>query len=323
MSSENKVPGRGDSLLGSEHFPLMPGFLELGGPVGEPGTPTRGPEAPTMRESFTLGGEEGLPIYGEVWMGAGGRNLPAVVLCHGFQGFKDWAFFPYVAESFVVAGFAVVTFSASRSGVGPGATGFDHPELVEGETVTSDLADLGTVLSALFDGSLPAGRVIDLTKVALLGHSRGGALALLMARRNPRIAALVTWSAPARFLRADAKAVERWRREGQLTVPSWSGQPLRVGTAFLDDLDRNKYDLCEAAAALPVPYLIVHGRADETVPPAEAEELYEASPSEGVEMLWLPEADHNLGATQPFAGPSAALEEAISASREFFTDTMF
>lgn len=324
MTSDRNAPGRGEGSLQSEHFPMMPGILELGVREAEGAAETRNAGPAMMKDSFVLTSEEGLPIFGEVWLGSGGRNLPSIVLCHGFQGFKDWSFFPHLAESLVARGFAVVTFSMSRSGVSQHADRFDRLDLLEHGTLSSDLADLATVLGAVFEGTLPGSRMFDLSKVALLGHSRGGATALLMARRNPRIASLVTWGAPARLLRAEPKVVERWRREGHLTVPGmWSGQAIRVGTAFLDDLDRNKYELLEAISALPIPYLILHGKADDVVPPSEADELYEAAPIDGVEVIWIPGADHNFGAAHPFTGTNSALEEAISLSRDFLHDTLY
>jgi pimeloyl-ACP methyl ester carboxylesterase len=324
MSAGFPPPGRDEEETGSESFPWIGGRMDFGAHEAQQNPEPRSARPAMLKESFLLTSEEGLPIHGDVWIGSGGRNMPCVVLCHGFQGFKDWAFFPHLAEALVIGGFAVVSFSTSRCGVSPGSDRFDRLDLLEQATISTDLGDLHVVLGALFDGTLPGSRLLDLAKVSLLGHSRGGAIALLMARRNPRIASLATWSAPARLLRAEARVVERWRREGRLSIlSSWSGQAIHIGTAFLDDLDRHKYEPLEAVAGLPIPYLILHGRADDVVPPGEAEEIYEAGPTDGCEAIWIEGADHTFGAAHPFSGSNRGLDEAVGLSREFLNDTLY
>jgi dienelactone hydrolase len=50
---------------------------------------------------------------------AGGRETarPAVVVVHGFKGFKDWGLWPQLAERLARAGVSAVTFNLSGSGV--------------------------------------------------------------------------------------------------------------------------------------------------------------------------------------------------------------
>ena len=53
----------------------------------------------TMRKTrFQLNGSDGGPLRGEVRTGGRGEERPAVLICHGFKGFKDWGFFPKLAE---------------------------------------------------------------------------------------------------------------------------------------------------------------------------------------------------------------------------------
>src|SRR5262245_53032733 len=81
---------------------------------------------------------------------AGNRRLsgPAVVLCHGFKGFKDWGFFPPFADRLARAGYVVVSWNASGSGVDD--TGeFVWPERFGRNTFSAELGDLESVLEAL------------------------------------------------------------------------------------------------------------------------------------------------------------------------------
>jgi hypothetical protein len=56
----------------------------------------------TIRHTeFELYNEDGDPIRGDVWGGGEARGKAAVVICHGFKGFKNWGFFPYAAQQLV------------------------------------------------------------------------------------------------------------------------------------------------------------------------------------------------------------------------------
>ena len=45
--------------------------------------------------------------------------LCAIRQPHGFKGFKDWGFFPHLADRLARAGLVAVSFNFSGSGVGP------------------------------------------------------------------------------------------------------------------------------------------------------------------------------------------------------------
>jgi len=68
---------------------------------------------------FELVGADGGPLRGDVRTQEKGADRPAVVICHGFKGFKDWGFFPHLAARIARAGMTAVSFNFSGSGVGP------------------------------------------------------------------------------------------------------------------------------------------------------------------------------------------------------------
>ena len=74
---------------------------------------------------------------------AGGREAPrpAVVVLHGFKGFKDWGMFPPLAERLARAGFSAVSLNVSGSGV-DAAGSFAYPERFGHNTYSAELADL-------------------------------------------------------------------------------------------------------------------------------------------------------------------------------------
>src|SRR5438034_10700543 len=93
--------------------------------------------------SFTIDSSEGLPIRGDFDVPSEPRAL--VVVAHGFKGFKDWGFFPWVAEFLCKRGFVVCRFNMSRSGIGENREAFDRLDLFADDTYSIQIADLVTV----------------------------------------------------------------------------------------------------------------------------------------------------------------------------------
>ncbi|MGH7656725.1 MAG: alpha/beta hydrolase family protein, partial [Gemmatimonadales bacterium] len=116
---------------------------------------------------------------------------PAIIIVHGFKGFKDWGMFPPLASRAARAGFTSVSFNMSGSGVDD-AGDFTLGDRFVRNTYSRERADLTEVVDALLAGRLG---VPPPTSIGLIGHSRGGGLAILHTADDRRIAALVTWAA--------------------------------------------------------------------------------------------------------------------------------
>jgi dienelactone hydrolase len=232
---------------------------------------------------------------------AAGRDSPrpAIVIVHGFKGFKDWGMFPPLGDRLARAGFATVTFNLSGSGVND--TGeFDRPERFGRNTFSAELQDLGLVLDALVRGELG---VAAPTTIGLVGHSRGGGIAVLHAAGDPRVRALVTWAAISSVERWSAQEVAEWRQKGaKEIVNARTGQRLPLYTDVLDDVERNatSLDILGAAARLQIPWLIVHGTEDESVSHLESEALRAASPISTTRLLAIDGGGHTFGAGHPW-----------------------
>ena len=268
--------------------------------------------------SVRLTGHDGGPLRVDVRSGARpGDARPAIVICHGFKGFKDWGFFPRAAERLALAGFTAVSFNFSGSGVGEDGESFDELERWSRQTISGDLADLATVVDHVAELGSPW--------IGLLGHSRGGATALVHAARDDRIRALVTWAAVCRYLRWTEDDIELWRREGRIDIVNTrTGQVLPIGQALLDDMEANgsgTLDVLGAAARLRVPWLILHGTADESVSRDDARRLREASVAGGgrSELSLIEGTGHTFGVGHPWAGSSEAFERVLSRTVEFFS----
>jgi len=271
--------------------------------------------ATPARRSFSLTGADGGPLRGEIR--AAGAARPAIVICHGFKGFKDWGFFPVTADRLAQAGFAAVSFNFSGSGVGEPGDSFSEPERFRHATYSNGLRDLAGVLAALRGGGLG----IQPTAIGVLGHSMGGGIAALQTTADPGITALVTWSATARFGRLwRREQIPEWRRSGTLEIVNQrTGERLPLATDILDDLEGNagRLNVLAAAAAVRAPWLVVHGVADESVPASDARDLAARAPQS--RLLMVANAGHTFGIKHPWSGSTAQFDQVLEASVDWFS----
>lgn len=254
-------------------------------------------------KDWTLPGSDGQPILGNTHMPDGGPDaaVGVLIICHGFKGYKDYGFFPQLAESAAKAGLIAHRFNFSHSGMTNKIDTFEKPELFEQDTWRKQSADLRTVIGAVASGELP-GQGLPL---AVFGHSRGGVTTLLTAGEpevNEQLAAVVTAAAPSACSRLGDDEKDMLKRTGRLPSPSSrTGQTLYVGRIWQDEIDEDPtwHDPCRAIAAISKPVLLIHGTIDPTVPVTEAMELKAAAP--GVELLSIQDAGHTFNAPNPLA----------------------
>ena len=282
-------------------------------------------DAMAHSETFELTLDEGQSMSGLVNLPSQAGPRPTVVVCHGFKGFMEWGFFPYLAELLTDRGFAVVQFNFSGSGMRPGDDLVTDLSAFSAATHSKDLEELNALLDAL-DVEVAPGRV-DRENIGLFGHSRGGGTAILAAgqsKNRDRLRSLVTWSAVSTFDRLTVDQKASWRQLGAFdVVNARTGQKLTIDPLVLDDLEEHstRLEILAAAGRCQVPWLIVHGQMDETVPVREAHRLAEKG-SEVAHLTTIAGASHTFGATHPMNGPTPQLIEALNATQMWFRKTL-
>jgi pimeloyl-ACP methyl ester carboxylesterase len=231
-----------------------------------------------------------------------------IVMAHGALGFKDWAFFPHVSQVFAEAGFPVVRFNFSGSGMGPQIDGpFEDLEAFRQDTITKQVEDLRSIIQCLAQGKFEPD-LGPLDKVFLWGHSRGSAVCFLAAANSPQVQGIAAWSTIARVNRYLYEMKNTWRHQGFYEFPSSrTGQTLAYSTAFLDDVENwgKQGDVPTFLHHLKVPVLLVHGMEDTSVPPDESESLAAIYPK--AKLVLVAGGDHKFNSTHPFTQPSGAL----------------
>jgi uncharacterized protein len=259
------------------------------------------------------------PVRGDVRLPDGVEPRSAVIICHGFKGFRRFAFFPSLARAIASHGHAAVTFDFTHNGVGDDGVDFSALDRFAKNTHSGNLEEIEAIVDAVSSGDggmlpKPPG------KIALLGHSRGGAEALLAASIDARVNALVTWAAFSSIEdRWTPEQIATWESGGTVMITNArTHQQMPVGPAYWADVvdHRDRLDIVKAAGGLHIPWLIVHGDADETVSVEEARRLLDAS-GQRARLLLIEGGSHVFGGTHPYGGPTPALLRAARATLEW------
>ncbi len=278
---------------------------------------------PAVREiEISTGARE--PVRADLRASASGAGRALIVVCHGFLGYKRWGFFPHLSDRFAGAGFDVLTMSFSLNGVDEATGLIDRPGDFARNTVSAEIADLRGVLSFVRSGGLESDG-IGAETLGLFGHSRGGAVALLVAGEFREVRSIITWSTVGRLDRYTARRKAAWKKEGALVFNDpRAREPLRLDYSYYEDIDarREAFDIPRAAAALSVPHLMVHGGRDAAVTLREAGTL-PAEPGNGVSRLEIVHgAGHTFNVSHPMRRPTGALERAAGLSVDWFVRTL-
>jgi carboxylesterase len=234
-----------------------------------------------MKEYLT--GAEPLYIDGSVY---------GCLLLHGAGGGTAWDLKEFASRLHQETGMTVWLPSLSGFGTRP-----------------EDLSDV-TLEDWLNDARSGIERLLETCeRVAVVGHSAGGDLALIMASERRDIRGIATWAAPydvqTRLLyllpalsripllrrgipKTHASLAPEWLREKGWIGYDWI--PTSIGVVMADLLKRLKRSL----AGVECPSLIVQGTADGSITRNSAERIYRAIASERKQLHLIEGAHHPM-----------------------------
>ncbi|MFN6944099.1 MAG: alpha/beta hydrolase family protein [Cytophagaceae bacterium] len=223
-----------------------------------------------------------------------------IIFCHGFKGFKDWGYFELMAEYFASEGFIFIKFNYSHNGTTPEQPEqFVDLEAFSENTFSKESVDLEKVIEFAGSSNLIAKPIKN---IFLLGHSRGGYLAILKAFQNSQIKGLATLAAVSNFeSRYTNEQIAYWKEHGTIYIEnSRTGQMMPLKFDIFKDFDENKEKLSVPLIAPKInkPWLIIHGEKDESVPVSHAHDLKKWN--QKAQLLILPDANHVFGGSHPY-----------------------
>lgn len=229
---------------------------------------------PTERVTFP--GHDGRALDGRLER-PDGEAVAYALFAHCFTCGKDSLAASRVARALAAEGIATLRFDF---------TGLDEDGgWPEPQGLTGDVEDLKRAAAFLAEHA----RAPEL----LIGHSLGGAAVLAAAPALPSVVGAVTLNAPmeaAHVVRQFAGAVARIEAEGEASV-TLGGRPVVLTRAFLHDVQA--HEQAQRLRQLRCALLVMHAPDDETVPLAEAGEIFAAA-RHPKSFVALEGADHLL-----------------------------
>lgn len=186
-----------------------------------------------------------------------GDKFPLLIICHGFGQAKDGKVtggkFAHLAMALAQKGIAVFRFDFSGHGESEGS--------FENLSIQQEVDDLRCVYNFLMKDQR-----LDMSKVALLGHSLGALIAVIFQAQNSLVQCLILVS-PAIQQRElivspewhTKKEIEDWGRDGYLDTNHG-----RIGIQYLNEaLSKDWSEFCRE---VNIPVLMLWGGRDKYIP---------------------------------------------------------
>ena len=221
-----------------------------------------------------------------------------VILMHGFKGYKDYGFIPVLAHDLCAAAMVVHRFNFSTSGMTNEIETFARPDLFALDTWTRQVEDIVRVVEAVRSGELGGGGL----PMYLIGHSRGGASALLAAGRHGDamdLNGVVTINAVDACSRlSDQEQQAMLERGYTMTQSARTKQELRIESSWLREQldDPDGHNVLLQASKIACPVCVIHGDADQAVDPSAGVAIAQACRTERVLIAG---ANHVLNMPNP------------------------
>lgn len=224
--------------------------------------------------SIEIIGSQGHRLAGRLHVPEGTAK-GSVLLAHCFTCSKDLHTMTRLTAGLTEAGYASLRFDFT----GLGESGGDFAET----SVSANVADLTRAAATLIaKGFGPCG---------LIGHSLGGAAALLAVPKLKTVRSVVTIGAPSdvgHVTHLFANSLDHLRAAGRAPV-TIAGRSFDLNLGFVDDL--TTHDVLATVADLNRPYCAIHARDDDVVGFDNAERLHGAA-AEPRRLVGFPHGGH-------------------------------
>ena len=283
------------------------------------------------RTNLVIVGSEQRPITADIYWADTHAPKPIIVFAHGFRGFKDWGHWHLLAEHFAKAGYCFVKFNFSHNGVTPAQlTDFVDLEAFANNTFSKELYDLDCVLHWLeTDNTLRQAVGYDLDNLFLIGHSRGGALAIIKGSEDKRVRAIASWAGVRELdfiWRNNPNTLVEWQEQGVIySYNTRTKQNMPLGINLYLDFQQNQPTMSVKYALhhLQKPLLVAHGNNDAAVSIDDAHTIQRLAPAHATLHI-IEGADHVFNGSHPCTAHTLPLasQQLAQATEAFFNKAL-
>jgi pimeloyl-ACP methyl ester carboxylesterase len=275
-----------------------------------------------IKKQIVINGKHQKPILIDTTCVSNKTNLPVIIFCHGYKGFKDWGAWNLMAKAFAEAGFYFVKFNFSHNGgTAEQPIDFSDLEAFGNNNYSKELDDLESVIDWVYTNS-EIKKEVNINEISLIGHSRGGGIVTIKAEEDSRIKKVITLAGVCDFGSRTATLgdLKSWKSDGvKYVLNGRTKQQMPHYYQFYEDFIANNehLNIKRAVSNLKTPYLIIHGNDDTSVLMIEAENLKSWNLNSQLEIIIG--ANHVFGTYHPWEKNvlSAQLKEVVNMSIAF------
>ena len=257
-------------------------------------------------------------------------SKPLVIFLHGFKGFKDWGNWNTMADQFAAHGFCFVKFNFSHNGISDhDLISFSDLEAFGQNNFSKELMDLQILIDHLkLNSELRNIFCYNPDEIYLIGHSRGGPIALITALERDEVKKAITWASVHELnysWEKDPEKLSNWEKEGVVYILNGrTKQNMPLYFQLYEDYLQNsvRFNIQKTLARLQKPVLFIHGSADPAVPLDAL--YYLAKNSQQGSSCIIEEANHVFGAKHPAVGNELSdhEQELLKESISFLKDSV-
>ncbi len=223
-------------------------------------------------------------------------NGKLILFIHGYMGYKDWGCWNLVQKFYTDLGFGFCKFNMSHNGgTVENPIDFSDLEAFGENNYSKEVFDVQQVLNWLET------QFETLPDIYLIGHSRGGGIALLTAS-DKRVTKISTWAAicdiEKRF--PEGTPLKVWKTQGKRYVENGrTNQKMPNNYSQYENFDENRdaLNIEEACKNSTKTTFVVHGDIDTSV---DIEESRNIASWLKTRLFEIEDAEHTFGASQPW-----------------------
>lgn len=236
-------------------------------------------------------------------------RAPLMLILHGHKGFRNYGFLPWISQGASQGGIIALRMCFSLNGMDNTSWLVQKPDDFARNTLTREVDDVHDLMARLrSDEAFENLRSRWDGRLIIVGHSRGGGIALVAAAElvesgDPayeklRVAGL---NSVGNWTRWTPRQAQVWKRAGFVDIVNQrTGQTIRINSTFVEDLELNadRLSLDKAVRILGHRLLFIHAAQDLTVPVDEVRRLVIES-SSGAHLRVVENTTHTFSMTHP------------------------